>query len=131
MADKPPDACADVKISLTQNATKHSFPCYAVKNCRLMNDCNLLAGFSDFYLPLSHLTPSMWGIPSSCRVHIWYGKTRMVGLQSDEGRTMIDSVVWARYINVTDTQTATSPQQMSRQRTASGGKNKRVRANCD
>jgi len=29
---------------------------------------------------------------------------------------MIDSVVWAQYINVTDTQTATSPQQTPRQR---------------
>jgi len=43
---------------------------------------------------------------SSYRVHIWYGKTRMAGLQSDESRMMIDSVVWAQYINVTDTQTA-------------------------
>jgi len=30
-------------------------------------------------------------------------------LPSGEGRMMIDSVVWAQYINVTDTQTATSP----------------------
>jgi len=44
------------------------------------------------------------------------GKTRTAGLQSAEGRMMIDSVVWAQYINVTDrhtdrqtdTQTATS-----------------------
>jgi len=35
---------------------------------------------------------------------------------------MIDSVVWSQYINVTDTQTAASPQQMPRQCTASGGK---------
>jgi len=41
---------------------------------------------------------------SSYRVHIWYGKTRMTGLQSGEGRMMIDSVVWAQYINVTDRQ---------------------------
>jgi len=41
----------------------------------------------------------------SYRVHIGYGKTRMAGLQSDEGRMMIDSVVWAQHINVTDTQT--------------------------
>jgi len=27
----------------------------------------------------------------------------MAGLQSGEGRMMIDSVVWAQYINVTDT----------------------------
>jgi len=63
------------------------------------------------HLPLSDLTPSMREISSSYRVHIWYVKTRMAGLQSREGRTMIDSVVWAQYINVTDTQTATSPQQ--------------------
>jgi len=31
------------------------------------------------------------------------GKTRMAGLQSGEGRMMIDSVVWAQYINVTYT----------------------------
>jgi len=29
----------------------------------------------------------------------------MSGLQSGEGRMMIDSVVWAQHINVTDTQT--------------------------
>jgi len=29
----------------------------------------------------------------------------MVGLQSGEGRTMIDSVVWVQYINVTDKHT--------------------------
>jgi len=34
---------------------------------------------------------------------------RMAGLQSGEGRMMIYSVVWAQYINVTDSQTATSP----------------------
>jgi len=44
-------------------------------------------------------------IPSSYRVRIWYGKTRIAGLQFREGRTMIDSVVWAQYINVSDTQT--------------------------
>jgi len=33
----------------------------------------------------------------------------MAGLQSHEGHMMIDSVVWAQYINVTDTQTATQP----------------------
>jgi len=49
----------------------------------------------------------MLSIPLSYRVHIWCGKTRMAGLQSGEGRMMIDSVVWARYINVTDTQTDT------------------------
>jgi len=33
------------------------------------------------------------------------GKTRMTELQSGEGRTTIDSVVWAQYINVTDRHT--------------------------
>jgi len=35
----------------------------------------------------------------------WLGYNVVTG----EGRMMIDSVVWAQYINVTDTQTATSP----------------------
>jgi len=30
----------------------------------------------------------------------------MAGLQSGEGRIMIDSVVWAQYINVTDSHVA-------------------------
>jgi len=55
------------------------------------------------------------GDPPSYRVHIWYGKTKMVGLQSGKGRIMTDSFVLAQYINVTDTQTAMSPLQMSRQ----------------
>jgi len=48
------------------------------------------------------------------------GKARTAGLQSGKGGMMIDSVVWVQYISVTDThrQTATSPQQMLRQRTA-------------
>jgi len=32
----------------------------------------------------------------------------MTWLQSGKGRMMIDSVVWAQYINVTDTQTTTA-----------------------
>jgi len=44
------------------------------------------------------------GIPSSCRVHIWYGETGMDGLQSGEGRTVMDPVVWAQYINVANRQ---------------------------
>jgi len=56
-------------------------------------------------LPIPH--PSMRGISSRYQVHIWCGKTRMAGLQSGEGRMMIDSVVWAQYINVTDTLTTT------------------------
>jgi len=43
----------------------------------------------------------MRGILSSYRVHILYRKTRMAGVQSGEGRTMIELVVWAQYINVT------------------------------
>jgi len=54
---------ADIKIALSQNATKHSFPCCAVTSYPLVNDCDLLAGFSDFYLPLPHLTPSVRKIP--------------------------------------------------------------------
>jgi len=46
----------------------------------------------------------------------------MAGLQSGEGRMMIDSVVWSQYINVTDTQ----PRRHSNSRPnslRSGGKN--------
>jgi len=53
----------------------------------------------------------------------WFYLVRIAGLQSREGRTMIDTVVWAQYISATDTQTdrqpATSPQQMPC--TVSGG----------
>jgi len=50
------------------------------------------------------------GIPAmGYRVHIWYGITRMARLQPGEGQVMMDSVIQAQYINVTDTQTATSP----------------------
>jgi len=45
------------------------------------------------------------GILSRYRVHIWYGKTRVAGLQSGEDRMKNDSVVWAQHINVTDRQT--------------------------
>jgi len=40
----------------------------------------------------------------------------MAELQSGEGRTMIDSVVWAQYVNVTNTQTATQPRRDSNSR---------------
>jgi len=43
----------------------------------------------------------MPSIPSSYLVHIWYG---MAGLQSGNGCTMTDSVVWVQYINMTDAQ---------------------------
>jgi len=34
----------------------------SVKSCPLVDDCDLLVGLSDFFLPFSHLTPSdlMW-----------------------------------------------------------------------
>jgi len=59
---------------------------------------------NEFVTYFQHLMPSVSGTPLSCRVRIWYGETRMAGLQSGESRIMIDSVVWAQYINVTDTQ---------------------------
>jgi len=40
----------------------------------------------------------------------------MAGLQSGEGRMIIDSVVWAQYINVTDTHTDTHPRRHSNSR---------------
>jgi len=67
--------------------------------------------FSYIPLPFDALSD---GNPSSYRVHIWYGKTRMAGLQSGEGRMMIDSVVWAQYINVTDTQIPRQPRRRSK-----------------
>jgi len=51
---------------------------------------------------LSHLAPSLSGIPLYCSVHTWYGKTVMAGPHSGKSRTMIDSDVLAQYINVTD-----------------------------
>jgi len=44
---------------------------------------------------------------------------------------MMDSVVWTRYNNVTDTQTATSPKQMQRQVTVSEGNKTRNVANAN
>jgi len=93
---------ANVKASLTQNATKHSFPCYAAKSCPLVNDCEVLAGFSDFYLPLLFYA-FIEEIPLSYPIRICCGKTRMAGLQSGKCRIMIDSVVWAQCFNATDT----------------------------
>jgi len=59
-------------------------------------------------------TPLPFDVEPSGSYLVWKNQ-RMAGLQSGGGRTMIDSVVWAQYINVadrqTDTQTATSPQQ--------------------
>jgi len=41
--------------------------------------------------------------PSSYRIHIRHGKSKMA---EGEGCIMIDSVVWAQYINVTDSHVA-------------------------
>jgi len=87
-----------------QTARRSCTPCCAVRSCPLVNDCDLLAWFFDFYFPVFHSTPPIKEIPSSYRIHIWYKKTRMAGLQSGEGRMMIDSIVLAQYVNVTDTQ---------------------------
>jgi len=45
----------------------------------------------------------------------------MAGLQSGECRMMIDSVVWAQYINVTDSHVVTANAALTQY--ASGGKN--------
>jgi len=44
--------------------------------------------------------------PSSYRVHIWCGKTRMAGLRSCKSRMMTGPVVWVQYINMTNSHTA-------------------------
>jgi len=99
IADIPPDVCA-----------RH-VPCCAVKSCPLVTAIY----WPDFWtFTLSHLTPSVMGILSSYRVNIWCKKTRMVGLQSGKDHMMIDSVVWAQYIIVTDTQTDTHPRRRSK-----------------
>jgi len=66
----------EAQLLLTNRLTlvHTSIPCCAVKSCPLVNDCDLLAWFSDFYLTISHLTPSMREIPSSYQVHICIGK---------------------------------------------------------
>jgi len=48
----------------------------------------------------------IWEIPRSIEFIFGMEKTRMAGLQSDEGRMMmmIDSVVWVQHINVRDRQ---------------------------
>jgi len=62
--------------------------------------------FANFAYPFFMRRPQFF---SRYRVHIWYGTTRIARLQSVEGRMMINSVVLAQCINLTDTQTATSP----------------------
>jgi len=49
--------------------------------------------------------PSVMRIPRAIGFTSGVEKPRMAGLQSGEGRMMIDSVVLAQYINVTDTHT--------------------------
>jgi len=83
---------------------------------------DVLAGFLDFNLPLSHLTPSIRG----CSRAIWFifrnGKEECLWL----GYNLVKVAWWSTQsfghntFNVRDTQTAKS--QMQRQRTASGGK---------
>jgi len=68
---------AKTQLSLTNRPTLGlCTPCCAVKSCTLMNDCDLLAEFSDFYLPFSHLTLSVRGIPSNYR---WRTARRQIG----------------------------------------------------
>jgi len=81
---------------------------YAVNSCPLVNGCDLLAGFSDFYL-YPFLLDAFALELSGSYLDIWCGQTRMAKLQSGEGRMMIDSVVWTQYINVTDTLTYRQP----------------------
>jgi len=71
-----------------------------------VNDCNLLAGFSAL-TPLPFDTLNAW---DSLELSLKFGmKTQMAGLQSGEGRMMIDSVIWAQFISMTDTQTDRQP----------------------
>jgi len=98
VAHKPLDICA--------------CRCCAVKFCPLVNDqfigwilwlANIhqrtaldstLAWFSDFYLPVSHLTSSLKGIPSSYQVHLSYNLVKVAWWSTQ--------VIWEQYINVTD-----------------------------
>jgi len=88
IADKPPDACTRrCSMMCCQDLPSRNWPHFSILNT-----------FSIWRL--------QWGgKPTSYRVRIWYGKTRMARLQSDEGCMMIDLVDWAQYINVTDTPT--------------------------
>jgi len=51
----------------------------------------------------------------------------MAELQSDEGRMMIDSVVWTQYVNVTDTQTDSHGKCRTTQFVYFSGENRNVR----
>jgi len=96
IADKPPDACV-CRCSM--------LCCQKLPSDKWHNWLQFIGRIFRLLLTPLPFDASVTGIPSSCWVHIWYGKTRMPGLQSGKGRMMIDSVVWAQYINVTDTET--------------------------
>jgi len=72
VANTPPDACArpcNVFVVLRRVRNSRTIIiiinvlCCVGKSCPLVIGCDLLARFSDFYLPLSHLTPSVRGSP--------------------------------------------------------------------
>jgi len=92
IAHKPPDACAHRAV-----LSRAAF-------CKCVRFIGLIFRLLG-YLHYTHLIPPTRGVPSCYRVHIWYEETRMAGLQSGEGRMMIDSVVLTQYINVTDKHT--------------------------
>jgi len=63
------------KLSYRCQTAQHlCMPCCAVKSCPLVNDCDLLTWFFDFYLPLSHLTPSVKGSPRAMGFIFGIGK---------------------------------------------------------
>jgi len=66
LTDCPTLVHASVKVSLTQNTMKHSL--------LLRPDFPMFAYLS------SNLRPSMRGIPTSYRVHIWYVKIERLGV---------------------------------------------------
>jgi len=101
-AKRPTLVHADVKIwyLLDTQRYKAQPPMLCCLGYPPANDCNLLAEFSDFYLP----SPT-WRRTELTGSYLVQEKLEWLV----EGRTIIDSVVSAQYINVTDTQTATSP----------------------
>jgi len=77
LINRPTLVNADVKI-LTQNTTKHSFPCCGGNSCPLVNDCDSLAGFSDFYLP-SRIWGSRWVFLELSGTYLVWGKLEWLG----------------------------------------------------
>jgi len=118
MTHRPTLMHASVKIFLIQNAMKHSFLCCAVKSCLL---AIYWPNFLTFIYPSFIWRPKWAGSPRAIEFISGVGKLEWFELQSRESCITIDSVILAQYINVTDT--ATSPQKMPRQRTASCGRN--------